>query len=197
MTITYEVGNNLYVNLTNKCSNSCDFCVRTIENAFEHNLWLEKEPSLEEIIEDIFRRDLNLYSELVFCGFGEPLERLNEVLSVAKEIKDKTKLKVRINTNGQGNLIHNYDVTPQFKSLIDSISISLNARNEDEYDSICHSVFGKKSFSSILDFTKKAKEYVPEVQLSVVDCIPADVIEDCKKIADSLGVKLRIRKEVK
>lgn len=197
MIITYEIGNSLYVNLTNKCSNSCDFCVRNIENAFSQNLWLEKEPSSEEIIEDIFKRDLSLYTELVFCGFGEPLERLNEVLDVAKEIKAKTKLKVRINTNGQANLIHNYDVTPKFKSLIDSLSISLNASNEDEYDSICHSIFGKKAFSAMLDFTQKAKKYVPDVQLSVVDCLPADVIEDCKKIADSLGVKLKIRNEVK
>lgn len=197
MIITYEIGNNLYLNITNKCSNSCDFCVRNIENAFSDNLWLEKEPTYEEIIEDIFKRDLSLYNELVFCGFGEPLERLNEVLSVAKEIKAKTKLNVRINTNGQANLIHNYDVTPKFKSLIDSLSISLNARNEDEYDSVCHSIFGKKAFSSMLDFTQRAKKYVPEVQLSVVDCLPTDVIEDCKKIADSLGVKLKIRKEVK
>lgn len=197
MIITYEIGNNLYVNLTNKCSNSCDFCVRNIEDAFSDNLWLEKEPSYEEIIEDIFKRDLSKYSELVFCGFGEPLERLNEVLNVAKEVKDKTKLNVRINTNGQVNLIHNYDVTPKFKSLIDSLSISLNARNEDEYDSVCHSIFGKKAFASMLDFTQKAKKYVPDVQLSVVDCLPSNVIEDCKKIADSLGVKLKVRKEVK
>lgn len=197
MTITYEIGNNLYVNLTNKCSNSCDFCIRNTENAFQHNLWLEKEPTLEEIIDDIFKRDLSRYSQLVFCGFGEPLERLDDVLYAATEIKKNTNLTVRINTNGQANLIHNYDVTPRFKSLIDGLSISLNARNEAEYDNICHSIFGEKAFSSLLDFAQKSKNHVPDVQLSVVDCLSEDCIEDCKKIADSLGVKLKIRKEVK
>ncbi|WP_010233529.1 TatD family nuclease-associated radical SAM protein [Clostridium arbusti] len=197
MTITYEIKDNLYVNVTNQCSNACDFCVRNLKDAFQNNLWLEREPTLEEIIKDIFSRDLSKYKELVFCGFGEPLERLDTVLEVCKKVKEKTHMNIRINTNGQANKIHNYDVTPRFKSLIDSISVSLNARNAKEYDKICHSRFGEEAFDDLLDFTKKSKKYVEHVQLSVVDCLPPQHIQQCKKIADSIGVNLKIRKEIK
>lgn len=197
MTITYEIDNNLYINVTNKCSNACDFCVRNLDGAFENDLWLEREPTTEEIINDIFHRDLSKYKQIVFCGFGEPLEEIDVVLEVCKELKEKSNIPIRINTNGQANKIHKTDVTPRFKSLVDSISISLNAKNAEEYDSICHSIFGKDVFNSILDFTKKCKSYVNDVQLSVVDCLPAGDIEECKKIAKKLGVTLKIRKEVK
>ncbi|MHB8125704.1 MAG: TatD family nuclease-associated radical SAM protein [Desulfitobacteriaceae bacterium] len=196
MIISYEIDNNLYVNITNKCPNACDFCIRYVEDAFNHDLWLEREPTSEEIIKDIFSRNLSQYKQLVFCGFGEPLENIDEVLKVCKEVKEKSNIHIRINTNGLANKIHNADVTPRFKSLVDSISISLNARNAEEYDSICHSVFGKEAFPAILDFTQKCKAYLDDVQFSVVDCLPQDHIEECQKIADDLGVKLKIRKEV-
>lgn len=197
MTITYEIENNLYVNVTNKCPNACEFCIRTRDDAFEHDLWLEKEPTSEEIINEIFNRDLKKYKEVVFCGFGEPLEKLDEVLEVSKTIKEKSNIRVRINTNGLANKIHNTDVTPRFKYLVDGISISLNAKNAEEYDAVCHSAFGLEAFPAILDFAKKAKEYVKDVQLSVVDCLPSEDIEACKKIAGDIGVNLKIRKEVK
>ena len=111
--------------------------------------------------------------------------------------KEKSNIHIRINTNGLANKIHNTDITPRFKSLVDSISISLNAKNAEEYDLICHSAFGKDAFSSILDFTDKCKAYVDDVQLSIVDCLPPDHIEECQNIADDLGVNLKIRKEVK
>lgn len=196
MTITYEIDNNLYVNVTNKCPNACDFCIRTREDAFEHDLWLEEEPTAEEIIQDIFSRDLSKYRELVFCGFGEPLEKLDEVLAVCKAVKEKAGLRIRINTNGLANKIHQTDVTPRFKSLVDSISISLNAKNVEEYDAICHSSFGIEAYPAILDFTNKCKGYINDVQLSIVDCLPPADIEECKKIAAGLGVKLKIRKEI-
>lgn len=197
MTITYEIGNNLYLNITNRCSNNCEFCIRNFKNAFPHDLWLEREPTLNEILEDIFKRDLDKYNQLVFCGFGEPLERINEVIEVCKKVKEKSKLNIRINTNGQANIIHQEDITPRFKSLVDSLSISLNARSKEEYDAICHSRFGVEAFHAVLDFTAKAKDYVKDIQLSIVDCLPPENIEDCKKIADSLGIKLVIRNEYK
>ena len=197
MTITYEISDNLYVNVTNKCPNACDFCIRNVAGAFEQDLWLEREPTAEEIIEDISSRDLSKYKQLVFCGFGEPLEKISEVLDVCKEVRRRSNIQIRINTNGLANKIHNVDVTPRFKSLVDSISISLNAINAEEYDSICHSVFGKDAFTSILDFTQKCKTYVDDVQLSYVDCFPPGHIEEVKKIADDLGVKLKIRKQIK
>lgn len=197
MTITYEIDNNLYVNVTNKCPNSCDFCIRNVEGAFQDNLWLEREPSAEEIIKDIFSRDLNKYKQLVFCGFGEPLENIDEVIEVSKAVKEKSNINVRINTNGLANKIHSIDVTPRFKSVVDSISISLNAKNAEEYNMVCHSVFGREAFPAILDFAERCKLYVKDVQFSVVDCLPADDIRECQKIADKLGVRLRVRKEIK
>lgn len=196
MILTYEIFDNLYVNVTNKCPNACEFCVRYVKDAFSYDLWLEREPTSEEITKDIFSRNLSSYKELVFCGFGEPLEKIDEVLRVSQEIKKNSNIPIRINTNGLANKIHNTDVTPRFKSLIDSISISLNAPNADEYDAICHSKFGKDAFPAILDFTKKSKRYIDNVQLSIVDCLPADQIRECQKIADNLGVILRIRQEI-
>lgn len=195
--ITYEIADNLYVNVTNKCPNACSFCIRNLTGAFHHDLWLEKDPTAEEIIRDIFSRNLNQYQELVFCGFGEPLVKLDEVLEVCRAVKAGSNLHIRINTNGLANKIHNQDVTPRFKSLVDSISISLNAANAEKYDLLCHSIFGKEAFPAILDFTQKCKAYVDDVQLSVVDCLSPDQIEECQKIAKDLGVKFRIRKEAK
>lgn len=197
MSITYEIENNLYINVTNKCPNACNFCIRTRDDAFEHDLWLEKDPTSEEIINEILSKELSKYDEIVFCGFGEPLENINEVLEVSKAIREKSNIKIRINTNGLANKIHNTDVTPKFKSLIDGISISLNAKNAEEYDAVCHSVYGLEAFSAILDFARRCKAYVDDVQLSVVDCLPLEDIEVCKNIAQEIGVKLKIRKEVK
>lgn len=197
MTITYIHKNNLYVNITNKCPNDCDFCVRNVEGSFDNSMWLEKELTSEEIVKDIFSWDLNKFNQLVFCGFGEPLENIDDILAVCKDVKEKSKIHIRINTNGLANKIHDTDVTPLFASLVDSISISLNAKNAEDYDSICHSVFGLAAFPAILDFSQRCKLYIKDVQLTVIDCLPASDIEACKKIADNLGVKLKIRKEIK
>jgi len=197
MTITYEIENNLYVNVTNQCSNTCNFCVRNLEGAFDDDLWLEKEPTSDEIIADIFARDLSKYEQIVFCGFGEPLEKIDEVIKVCKGIRAESDISIRINTNGQANLIHNVDITPRLNSLVDSISISLNAKNSEDYDAVCHSYFGKNAFSAILDFTSKCKRYIGDVQLSIVDCLPQEDIILCQKIAADLGVNLKIRKLIK
>jgi len=197
MMITYELKDNLYVNVTNKCPNVCDFCVRNLGDAFNHDLWLTRDPTAKEIIEDIFSRDLRKYKQIVFCGFGEPLENIEEVLTVCKVVKEKSNISTRVNTNGLANKIHGRDVTPRFKSLVDSISISLNAKNAKDYDAICHSVFGIEAFNAILDFTEKSKSFVKDVQLSIVDCLSIEDIKECKKIAKQIGVKLKIRKEIK
>lgn len=197
MTITYEIDDNLYVNVTNKCPNACEFCVRNVKGAFKDDLWLEKEPDSSEIIKDILSRDLNKYKQLVFCGFGEPLERIDEVLAASKAVKEKSNINIRINTNGLANKIYNTDITPKLQSLIDSISISLNAKNAKEYDDVCHSKYGIDAFPAILDFAVKCKAYVKDVQFSVVDCLPAEDIASCQKISDELGIKLKIRKEIK
>lgn len=194
MTITYEVGSGLYVNTTNRCSNACEFCVRSTVESFYGDLWLKREPTVEEICESIFSRDLGKYSELVFCGYGEPTERIDDILAVAKAVKAKCALPIRINTNGQGSMIAGYDITPKLEGLIDAVSISLNTADAVSYQKLCHSRFGEAAYEGLLNFAKAATQYVPKVVLSVVDTtIPLEDIEKCREIAERCGVLLRVR----
>ncbi len=187
--IAYKIRDNLYLNITNRCTNECSFCVRFHTDYVKgHNLRLKKEPSELELIEAI--KDPSQYKEIVFCGYGEPLLRLDVVKKVAAWIKEN-KGYVRINTNGHGNLIHNRNILPELKGLVDSLSISLNAHNEEIYNRICMPAF-KDAYKEVLDFIKEAKKYIPSVQATVVELDGVD-IEKCKEITDSLGIPLRIR----
>ncbi len=190
--IAYELGKSLYLNITNRCSNKCSFCIRQKSDGVGgYDLWLEREPTTKEIIEAI--GDPTGYKEVVFCGYGEPLMRLQVVIDVAKHLKKNyPSVPIRINTNGQANLIYKEDVTPYFKGLIDVVSISLNADNAEKYNEICQSEFGEDAFFSVLEFARKCKNYVPEVVLTVVD-IPDIDIQKSRNLADELGVKFRVR----
>ncbi len=196
MTITYELGDALYVNLTNRCSNACSFCVRNIHDTVngKDNLWLDREPTTEEIKADFGKRELNKYSSVVFCGYGEPTIRFDCMKEIAGWLKEmKPDLPIRINTNGHGNLIWNRDITPELKGLFDCVSISLNAEDAEKYQAICQSEFGEDAFSGLLEFAKCAKKFVPEVILSVVDVLSEEEIEHCRQIAEECGVTFRIR----
>lgn len=199
MTITYVVGQSLYVNVTNRCTNMCLFCVRNHYDSVNGKdvLWLEREPAKEEILEDIETYRLSDYKDLCFCGFGEPAYRIYDILWVAGELKKKWDIKIRINTNGHANRIHNADVTPLFEGKIDVVSISLNQKNAVEYDKLCNSRYGPAGFDEMLDFAKKVKKYVPRVVLSVVDVIGEEDIEACRRIAAELGVEFRVRPMIK
>lgn len=199
MTITYEVGDALYVNITNRCSNRCDFCIRNNgDGAYgSTSLWLEKEPTCDEICASILSRDLSKYDELVFCGYGEPTERLEDLLEVARRVKAAYAIPIRINTNGQSSLLHGKDTAPLYAGVIDTVSISLNAPNAMEYDRVCHSRFGPAAFDGLLDFAARVKDYVPHVLLTVVDvALTPEEIEECKGIAARCGVPLRVRKYI-
>jgi len=194
LTICYVLLNTLYINLTNRCTNRCTFCVRDKDCGIgDVNLWLDKEPTTKEIIEDIKKFNPENYDETVFCGYGEPTMRLDTLISCAKFIRENYNTKIRINTNGQANLYYGENITPQFSGLIDTVSISLNAKNAEEYDNLCKSVYGEKAFSGLIDFAKECKNYVPEVVLSVVDILPKEDIEECRQIAENAGASLRIR----
>ena len=194
MTITYTVGDSLYVNTTNRCSNSCDFCVRSHGEELYGDLWLDREPTKEEILADIEARDLTAYPELVFCGYGEPTERLDDILWVCRAIKAKHNIKIRVNTNGHSDLINKRDTTPEFAGCFDTVSISLNCANAKSYQEVCHSEFGEASFDALIDFARRVKAYVPTVILSVVrGSIPDSDIHICQQIADGVGVTLRVR----
>ncbi len=194
--IAYKLGDSLYLNITNRCTNKCGFCLRQYgKGVGGYNLWLEKEPTTGEIIEEI--GDPSGYKEIVFCGYGEPLMRLDVVIDVARYLKKNyPEIPIRINTNGQANLIYGEDVTPRFKGLVDIMSISLNAENAQKYDEMCHSDYGEEAFYSILEFARKCKNYVPRVVLTVVD-LPNIDLEKCRKLAEDLGVELRVRSYIK
>lgn len=185
----------VYVNMTNRCPCACTFCLRQTKEMSESNtLWLKKEPSVEEIIEEFKKYDLDDFREVVFCGFGEPTERIDDVIQIAGVLKlFRQDLPIRMNTNGLGNLIHDRDITPMLKGRIDTISISLNASNDEEYYKLTRSRFGIGSFQAMLEFAKKCKEYVSHVVLSVVDIIGEEEIQKCQKICDDIGVTLRVR----
>ena len=196
MTITYELGNSLYVNITNRCSNACTFCVRNEHDGVngKDNLWLDREPDIDEIKADFEKRDFSKYDAVVFCGYGEPMMRADIVIETAKWLKEKYPyIKIRINTNGQANLIYGRDITPELEGVVDTISISLNAENAEKYQKLCISRFGEAAFDGLIEFARLAKRYVPQVVFSVVDIMPQDEIENCRKIAEECGVSFRVR----
>ena len=188
-------GVTCYVNSTNRCSCACTFCLRNTKEMLESNsLWLKEEPTVEMIIDEFKKYDLNDFKEIVFCGFGEPLTRHDDLMKVAKYLKEARKdLPIRINTNGLSSVTLKRDITPDFKGLIDTLSISLNAPSKEEYYQLTRSRYGIDSFDYMLDFTLKAKQYVENVVLTVVDIIGNEKIAKCQKIANDLGVILRVR----
>lgn len=198
MTIAYEFGDSLYVNLTNRCDCACVFCIRKSDSEaiFDHNLWLPHEPSREDVLADILHWDLSTYAELVFCGYGEPSYRMDDILWICDRLREMAPFlpPIRLNTNGHASLIHGRDVTPALAGRLDRISISLNASNEADYLAVTRPRDGAKAWEALLDFTQKAARYVPEVTLTVVDYEKShEELEACRLLAERLGVHLRIR----
>lgn len=196
MEILYKVHNNLYVNLTNKCPCACTFCLRqTTDHVGESGrLWLEREPSAEEVIKEFEKYDMSQFNEVVFCGFGEPTEAFETLKQVASYVKKTFKNPIRLNTNGLGNLVNGRDITPELEGLVDTISISLNTPNADRYHEIVRSKFGDKSFDAMIEFAKESTKYIPHVVMSTVDTtITKEEEAECQKICDSIGVTYRIR----
>lgn len=198
MTILYEVDGGLYVNLTNKCPCRCTFCIREEGDGVygSDSLWLQHDPSLEEIIAEFEKRNLADYEQVVFCGYGEPLTRIETVVDVCKYIRTKSDIKIRVNSNGLGDLIHGRPVAYMLEGHVDAISISLNAPTAKEYNEVVRPKFGEGSFEGMLKFTADVKNYVPEVTLTVVDTIGPEAIEACRKIAEEIGVNYRVREFV-
>lgn len=196
MEILYKVHNNIYVNMTNKCPYSCTFCLRqTMDRIGESDrLWLEREPSLQEVCDEFNKFNMDEYNEVVFCGFGEPTERFDDLIKVAAFVKEKYGKKIRINTNGVGSLINGRDIAPEMKGLIDTVSISLNNPHKDEYLSLVRSKFGEQSFDAMLGFAKECTKYIPNVVLTTVDTtISHEEEEECRRICESIGATYRIR----
>lgn len=196
MTITYVVKNGIYVNMTNRCPCACTFCLRQNGDGIFGSgpLWLEREPSVKEVCDSIDTWELAEYDEVVFCGYGEPTERLEELLQVAAHIKEKSDIKIRINTNGLSDLICGERTAPKLKGLIDTVSVSLNTTNKEEYFRMVRPKFGPDSYDAMLRFTKECTEYVPNVIMTVVDVVTSkEEQERCREICEALGATLRVR----
>ena len=188
--IAYKIRDNLYLNVTNRCTSRCVFCVRfTTSFVKGHNLRIAREPSVDELTVAI--GDPARYKEIVFCGYGEPLLRLDEVKSTAAWIKQHGG-RVRINTNGHGNLIHKRNIVPELQGIVDSISISLDAQDGETYQRLCKPAF-ENAFQEVINFIREAKLFIPYVQATVVEMEGVDVAK-CRSLASGLGVKLRVRK---
>lgn len=201
MTITYEYEGALYVNLTNRCNCNCEFCLRHGKKEgsiyTEDSLWLEREPTRQEALDSFLSRDVCSYREIVFCGYGEPAYRIDDIVWLVDQLKERFGDKlppVRINTNGHANLFLGRDVTPELAGRIDTISISLNGSTPEEYCAVTKPRDGVKAWDAMLDFARKCRAYVPHVVMTIVDKdkTPED-IDRCRKLCDELGVTLRIR----
>ena len=195
--VLYDYASGLYANLTNRCPCRCEFCIRNMTDSLgdADSPWLKREPTVEEVKEMLGEWDLSKYTELVFCGYGEPMERLEDVLQLCRYVKETTHLKTRINTNGLSDLLHGRRTAPELSGLVDAISISLNAPSAEKYDRLCHPKFGLEAWPAILRFTEEVKQYVPDVTMSVVGgTIPEQDVDICRQIAQTkLGVKFRVR----
>lgn len=196
MTILYPLYGNLYVNMTNRCPCACTFCLRNNGDELNGsgNLWLEREPSVEEVKKEFDRFLPESYQDVVFCGYGEPTERLEDVLEVAQFVKENFDKKIRINTNGLAELIHKKEVAPMFAGKIDEVSISLNTPDPEEYLKLTRSRFGQESFGAMLKFAEDVKAYVPKVTMTTVaTTISKEEEEQCRRICERIGVTYRIR----
>lgn len=196
MTITYPVHNGIYVNMTNRCPCACTFCLRKQSDHVygSDSLWLEREPTVEEVCESIDKWDLSKYSEIVFCGYGEPTMRLDDLLKIAAYIKSKSNIPLRINTNGLADLIAGEKVAHKLEGLIDTVSVSLNVTNKEDYFKLVRPKFGIDSYDAMLSFTKECTKYVPNVIMTVVDEVTSkEEQEKCREICESIGAKLRVR----
>ena len=196
MTILYQIHNNLYVNITNKCSSACVFCLRQTRDKMggSGSLWLAHEPGLEEIKNAFRQMDMNQFNEIVFCGFGEPTERLDVLLESAKFVKKEYHKKIRINTNGQGDLINEKSIAPLFEGVFDTVSISLNTPDENKYNELVRSRYGDQAYSAMISFVKQVRNYVPNVILSTVETtITKEEEVLCEEICKTLNVTYKIR----
>ena len=193
--IVYWLNNSLYLNITNRCSNKCWFCFRNFKKGVsDFNLKLKKEPTVDEIkakLETVF--GLRRWDEAVFCGFGEPTERLGTLLDIARYIRKRVSFPIRVDTNGHGYLLNEgREVAEEMhRAGVSSVSVSLNGYDKTSYEENCRPEFSG-GFEAVLEFIRKAKKAGLNVEVSAIR-MPEVNIDKIRKVARSLGVPLRIR----
>lgn len=194
LTFVYTVADKIYINLTNRCPCSCTFCIRQNgDGAYgSDSLWLEREPTADEVISALEKYDLSKYKEIVFCGYGEPMERAEDVALIGKYIKENLGLPVRVNTNGLGDKINGRKTAQLLKGAADIVSISLNNYCAEKYNAVTRPKWND-AFEALLEFASDCKKYVPKVMFTVVDVISPEDISRCKELAAEMGIELRVR----
>lgn len=197
--IIYTYAGSAYMNITNKCPCSCIFCIRSNGDGLgsAESLWLKKDPTIDEIKSEIDNFDFSPYSEVVFCGYGEPTQALDNLIEAAKYLKEKHALKIRLNSNGLSDLVNGKPTAHLLEGVVDSISISLNAPDAESYQRVTRSKFGEEAYPALLKFAEDCKKYIPNVKFTVVDVLSEDEIAECKKISEKMGIPLRVRKWIK
>ena len=197
--IIYTYAGSAYMNITNKCPCACVFCIRSNGDGLgsAESLWLKKDPTIDEIKDEIDKFDFSPYSEVVFCGYGEPTQALDNLIEAAKYLKEKHSLRIRLNSNGLSDLINGKPTAHLLEGIVDSISLSLNAPDAESYQRVTRSKFGADAYPALLKFAEDCKKYIPSVKFTVVDIISEDEINECRKIADRMEIPLRVRKWIK
>lgn len=198
--ILYTYGNQVYANITNRCNCNCVFCIRHNGSSVGDatNLWLEKDVTLDEIKAAMDAFDFTNYSELIYCGYGEPTYALENLIESARYAKEHFGLKIRVNTNGLGSLIHETNIVPKLKDVVDTVSISLNAPDRETYEQISRPVQKNvNTFEAMLQFASECNIYIPTVKFTVVDIISKEQIAACQNIADAMKIPLRVRTYIK
>lgn len=200
--LVYELDGKIYINLTNRCTNDCIFCLRKDKDDVKgQKLWLDNENSTAKDVIEQFEKIklLNAGSEVIFCGYGEPLLKLDVLKEVAKYIKEKyPQTKIRINTNGHANYVYKRDIVPELKGLIDTISVSLNGESSQEYDELSQPVF-EGAYDEVKKFIKSCADNGIETVASVVEGYKGRHLNlnKCEQIATELGAKFRVREWIK
>jgi TatD DNase family protein len=189
--IAYRLRNSLYLNITNRCTNACRFCVRErAPGVGGYDLRLRMEPTAAEIIAAV--GDAAAYDEVVFCGYGEPTIRWDTVKEVARAAKEAGGV-VRLNTNGSANLTQGRDVTPELAGLFDKVSVSVNAADEEADERLCRPRAGAAAWRAAEEFVAGASRRVPEVFITAVatDAVSPAAVEE---LARRWGVGFRMRR---
>ncbi len=206
--LVYLLDGKIYINLTNRCTNDCIFCLRKDkDDVVGQTLWLDNENSnADDVIKqfELKRNELltthNLpFKEVIFCGYGEPMLKFDVMKQVAKYIKDKyPETKIRVNTNGHANYVYKKNVVPECKGLIDEFSVSLNGSTKEEYDELSQPKFDE-AYDEMKKFIKACSDEGISVVASVVEGYKGRHLdlEKCEEIAKSLGAKFRVREWIK
>jgi TatD DNase family protein len=190
--IVYPIRDSLYVNLTNRCTNRCVFCPRATNPRVKGH-WLgmtePDEPSAEQVLEAI--GDPTRYDAIVFCGFGEPTLRLKVMLEVARRVKERGGV-TRVNTNGSGDLIAGQPIAPKLRGVIDTVSVSLNTADPEQYRRLCRPEFGERMYPAMLQFIRSCRAEGLDVVVTALDYPEVDIAA-VERLARELDVVFRPR----